>query len=166
MEIKKKINEAFIKENKNEEAENLRERFIIAEKETEEEQKNLPGKLSLTPTESLHMKIINNLAYNIAEYFEDMIDGKKVDIAKSLVCRMNECDGRTAVEILRAMFLITGDERAAKELDLLDVCAEFYDYSYDWFIEDLFDFELFEWILMEACIEDAVYSHALLFLQY
>lgn len=62
---------------------------------------------------------------------------------------MKYSDNSVAVRKLQSMFLVTGNVRAAEELDLIGICADFDDSAYDVFIDELFDTEMFRWFADE-----------------
>ena len=83
------------------------------------------------------------------ESFEEMTDGMDANTVEEIILRMKYADNSEAVRMLQSMFLVTGDVRAAEELDLIGICADFDDSAYDVFIDELFDTEMFRWFADE-----------------
>lgn len=131
--------------------EQLREAFDrfsqdTSEDHTKEEEK---GMQKLTPVEEMSNLIMSQLAISAYESFEEMTDGMDANIVEEVILRMKYSDNSVAVRKLQSMFLVTGNVRAAEELDLIGICADFDDSAYDVFIDELFDTEMFRWFADE-----------------
>ena len=140
------------KEEKREEADRLRDEFYKAGNESFEQETD---DMEMTPVEELTGLIISQLVYSAYRSFDEMIDGLAIATIKDILCRMNHSSNDLAVRMLQSMFLITGNVSAAEELDIIGICAEFDDSAYDLFIDELFQTDLFDWFLVEKCLEDA-----------
>ena len=131
--------------------EQLREAFDRFSQDTSEDQINEEeqGMQKLTPVEEMSNLIMSQLAISAYESFEEMTDGMDANTVEEIILRMKYADNSEAVRMLQSMFLVTGNVRAAEELDLIGICADFDDSAYDVFIDELFDTEMFRWFADE-----------------
>ena len=90
-----------------------------------------------------------------SERFAAMVDGMEVDTIKQIVGRLNGAGHEEAVRMMQAMFLISGMEYAAEDLDILSFIEDFDECVYDFFINDIFSMDFFDWFLTEMCLEKA-----------
>ena len=92
----------------------------------------------VTPLEELAWSIGGFLADRTAERFSEMVNGMEIDLIKRIVHRLENSKPEQAVSMLQVMFMVSGMENAAEDLDILGYCNHYSDCSYDFFIDDLF----------------------------
>ena len=99
--------------------------------------------------------IIAFLADKTADRFDCMADGMEVMVLKEIVYRMEHTDPKTAVVMLQSMFMTNELEAAAVDLDILDIFSEYDADTYEDFIDELFDTEIFNQFLIANWLDEA-----------
>ena len=92
----------------------------------------------MSPEEILASEIVFSLAGKAAESFTNAVDGLNLISIKQLIGRLEDAMPKDAVSMLQAVFLSNGKRTDAEMLDLLDICAEHYEGSYDEFMDMFF----------------------------
>ncbi|MBP3897446.1 MAG: hypothetical protein J6D57_06410, partial [Mogibacterium sp.] len=99
--------------------------------------------------------VISFLSEKTADRFDYMADGMEVMVLKEIVYRMEHTDSKTAVVMLQSMFMTNGLEAAAVDLDILDILHGYDADTYDLFIDELFDTEIFNQFLVANWLDEA-----------
>ena len=110
----------------------------------------------VTPLEQLAWSIGGFLADRTAERFSEMVSGMEIDLIKRIVHRLENSKPEQAVSMLQMMFMVSGMEHAAEDLDIIGFCNHYSDCSYDFFIDDLFQTDVFDWFLVDNWIEEGI----------
>ena len=136
-------------------ADKLRSEFYLAE---QSEDKAAADDIDediweLTPVEELSMHISLELAFAAADSFSDMVDGMEVELIESIIRRLKFSDHKTAVRMLQAMFLVKGYKDTVRIMDILTSCEEHDGDIYEYFMDDLFESDVFEWFLADMRIK-------------
>lgn len=105
--------------------------------------------------ESPMSKVIAFLAEKSADRFDYMADGMEMIVLKEIVYRIEHTDPETAVVMLQSMFMAKGLEAAAVDLDILNVFSEYDADTYETFIDELFDTEIFNQFLVSNWLDEA-----------
>ncbi len=105
--------------------------------------------------ESPMSEVIAFLAEKSADRFDYMADGMEMIVLKEIVYRMEHTDPETAVIMLQSMFMAKGLEAAAVDLDILNVFSEYDADTYETFIDELFDTEIFNQFLVSNWLDEA-----------
>lgn len=105
--------------------------------------------------ESPMLKVIAFLAEKSADRFDYMADGMEMIVLKEIVYRMEHTDPETALVMLQSMFMAKGLESAAVDLDILNVFSEYDADTYETFIDELFDTEIFNQFLVSNWLDEA-----------
>ena len=58
--------------------------------------------------------------------------------------------------MIQMMFMVSGMEHAAEDLDILGYCHKQTECSYDFFIDDLFQTDVFDWFLVDNWIDEGI----------
>ena len=156
MKVIKKDKDVIAKEEERKEADKLNEEFYntgIPEEMTDDASDESEWELS--PVEDMSIQIAGYLSDLTSERFAAMVDGMEVDTIKQIVGRLNGAGHEEAVRMMQAMFLISGMEYAAEDLDILSFIEDFDECVYDFFIDDIFSTDFFDWFLTEMCLEKA-----------
>lgn len=136
-------------------ADKLRNDFYLADQVEDEAESDDcdEGIWELTPVEELSMHITLELAFAVADSFSEMVDGMEVESIESIIRRLKYSDCKTAVRMLQAMFLIKGYKDTARIMDILMSCEEYDGNIYEYFMDDLFETDVFEWFLADIRIK-------------
>ena len=126
-------------------------KVVIPKGDTEPEE----NAFDLSPVEELSCRITDHLAQRTSQRFADMVNGKEMGLIKQIISRLDRADSETAVEMLQAMFLLSGKDDEAKDLDIINMCAVYNETAYDDFIFELFDTDEFDWFVVEICMTEA-----------
>ena len=110
--------------------------------------------VELTPIEELAELVINQVVCTAIRGFADMVNGMDIELTREIIRRMGYSNAETATRVLQAMFLITERTDEADMMDLIGICAEFYSDAYDFFVDELFDTEMFDWFFLERMLEE------------
>lgn len=156
MKVIKKDKDVIAKEEERKEADKLNEEFYntgIPEEMTDDVSDESEWELS--SVEDMSIQIAGYLSELTSERFAAMVDGMEVDTIKQIVGRLNGAGHEEAVRMMQAMFLISGMEYAAEDLDILSFIEDFDECVYDFFINDIFSTDFFDWFLTEMCLEKA-----------
>jgi hypothetical protein len=108
----------------------------------------------MSPEEILASEIVFSLAGKAAEGFTNAVDGLNLISIKQLIGRLEEAVPRDAVSMLQAVFLSNGKRTDAEMLDLLDICAEHYEGSYDEFVDMFFQTDEIDWFAVEHWLDE------------
>ncbi len=108
----------------------------------------------MSPEEILASEIVFALAGKAADSFTNAVDGLNLISITQLIGRMEDAEAKEAVEMLKAVFLSNGKRTDAEMLDLLDICAEHYEDSYDEFIDMFFDTDEIDWFAVEHWLDE------------
>ena len=104
--------------------------------------------------EQMSFDIVMKLAFMTEERFEDIVFEMGIATVKQLVRRIEETDPETAVKMLQTMFLTYGKTDMACALDILNICAEHDEDTYCYFMDALFDSDIFDWFSVENMFDD------------
>ena len=104
--------------------------------------------------EQLSFDIVMKLAFMTEERFEDIVFEMGITTVKQLVRRIEETDPETAVKMLQTMFLTYGMSDMAFALDILNICAEHDEDAYFYFMDAIFDSDIFDWFSIENMFDD------------
>lgn len=104
----------------------------------------------LSPIQELTRRIMFHLSDVVGRSFREMAEGKDPRLVMQIMVRMRECECDTAVKMLQSAFYITGNLKAAEELDIVDICAEFDSDAYAVFIDELITVDMIDWNLKEV----------------
>lgn len=110
----------------------------------------------VTPLEQLAWSIGGFLADRTAERFSEMVSGMDIYLIKRIVHRLESSKPEQAVSMLQMMFMVSGMEHAAEDLDIIGFCNHYSDCSYDFFIDDLYQTDVFDWFLVDNWIEEGI----------
>ena len=136
-------------------ADKLRNEFYLAEQDegevvSEDSDEDI---WELTPVEELSMNITLELAFAAADSFSEMVDGMEIALIESIIRRLKFSNCKTAVRMLQAMFLVKGYKDTARIMDILTTCEEYDGDIYEYFMDDLFETDVFEWFLADMRIK-------------
>ena len=104
---------------------------------------------------SLVNDVIAFLAEKTADRFDYMADGMDVMVLKEIVYRMEHIDPKTAIIMLQSMFMTNELVSAAVDLDLLDIFSRYDADTYETFINELFETEVFNQFLVANWLDEA-----------
>ena len=136
-------------------AEELREAITKMENESDEDKASLKEETcDMRPQEEMSCDIAIHLAYMTESRFEDMIEGMEIDTIKQLVRRIENTEAEAAVKMLQTMFLARGMVDAAIDLDILKICADYDEDAYEFFVDVLYDSDVFDWFSVECLFDD------------
>lgn len=107
----------------------------------------------ITPLEEMAYTVTGYLAH-LAEISFNGLEADEVDLM-NLVVRMEEVDGKTAVKMLQAAFLVGDMTYAAAELDLLRLLEKQDSDIYDKFYDAIFETDTFDWFSVESMLREA-----------
>ena len=146
-----KCMDAITKDEEREEEDRLNKEFYKTDQELSEDEKDdhIDEALGIEPVEKLSWSITDELAYRTADRFSDMVDGKRMDLIRNIILRLDRADSKVAVAMLQAMFILDGNADYAAELDMIDLCAKYNESAYDDFIFEMFDTDEFDWFITE-----------------
>ena len=108
----------------------------------------------MSPEEILASEIVFSLAEKAAESFTNAVDGLNLISIKQLIGRLENAMPKDAVSMLQAVFLSNGKRTDAEMLDLLDICAEHYEGSYDEFVDMFFESDEIDWFAAEHWLDE------------
>lgn len=108
----------------------------------------------MSPEEILASEIVFSLAGKAAESFTNAVDGLNLISIKQLIGRLENAMPKDAVSMLQAVFLSNGKRTDAEMLDLLDICEEHYEGSYDEFVDMFFESDEIDWFAAEHWLDE------------
>ena len=108
----------------------------------------------MRPEEILASEIVFFLAEKAANSFTKAMDGLNLLSIKQLIGRLEDEMPKDAVSMLQAVFLSNGKRTDAEVLDLLDICAEHYEGSYDEFVDMFFQTDEIDWFAVEHWLDE------------
>ena len=97
----------------------------------------------LTPVEEFSTTMACYLANITARRFQKITKDCDSPALRQLIIRIEHSDSKTAVSMIQAIFLSTGQKHAAEDLDILELCEKFVSDVYDDFFDYLFDTDVF-----------------------
>lgn len=158
MKATKKDKEAIVKEEERTAAESLNKEISNVGEESTENDNQITDQAydDITPVEDLAWTIGGFLADRTAERFSEMVNGKEIALIKCIVHRLEHSRPKEAVKMIQMMFMVSGMEHAAEDLDILEYCHKQTDCSYDFFIDDLFQTDVFDWFLVDNWIDEGI----------
>ena len=107
----------------------------------------------MSPEEILASEIVFSLAGKAGESFTNAVDGLNLISIKQLIGRLENATSKDAVRMLQAVFLSNGKRTDAEMLDLLDICEEHYEGSYDEFMDMFFETDEIDWFAVEHWLD-------------
>ena len=107
-----------------------------------------------TEAEKLAGEIAVRIAFDASDNFMAATEGMKLKTVQAIVKDLEEAEPESMIAILKALFLASNMEAAVKELELLDLCSTYDEYSYDFFQDAFLDTDAIDWYCVENWLPD------------
>ena len=150
-----KIENIIAKKNSKPEKDTEEASIFMSLDEMEHAPENAPQfDCDMSPEEILASEIVFLLAGKAGESFTNAVDGLNLISIKQLIGRLENATSKDAVKMLQAVFLSNGKRTDAEMLDLLDICEEHYEGSYDEFMDMFFQTDEIDWFVMDNWFDE------------
>ncbi|MBP3897442.1 MAG: hypothetical protein J6D57_06390 [Mogibacterium sp.] len=108
----------------------------------------------MSPSEQLASEIVFRLAEKAAESFRNAMDGLNIISIKHLISMLEDAESEKAVSMLQAVFLSNEKRTDAEMLDLLGLCKNYYDGSFDDFMDSFMQADEIDWFVMDNWLDE------------